>query len=348
MNITEFSQFAIIQTAFLGDVALTLPLADAIRHYQPEAEITFVTTPIAAPLVECSDSVSRVLKYDKRKTHSGLKGISLIADELKQSSIDCIIAPHRSLRTTLLSILAHPKYSIGFSRNAASFLYSKRVNYFTRLHEVERNIMLLTAFDDIQNPIEKPISPPSITIPNFDNENVSNLINHYQLYSPIIAFAPGSVWATKRWCEEYFISTSEYFVSKGYSCVFIGGNEDSELCNRLAVASGAISLAGETSIVQTIDLLKRCGAILTNDSAPTHLAWIAGCPAVTIFGATSPKIGFAPRGDRSVIIQNETLACRPCAIHGGNQCPLGTLECMKSVRPERATRAIENILVNMM
>lgn len=347
MNITDFSRFAIIQTAFLGDVALTLPLAEAVKSYHPTAEITFITTPLAAPLVECSDSVDRVLPFDKRKTHRGVRGIRLLANELKQNNVDCIIAPHRSFRTTVLTTLAHPKYSVGFDKNSFSLLYSKRINYFIHLHEVERNLMLLTAFDDIQNPLEKVINPPVVTIPAIDSDKVNQIVNHYRFKPPIIAIAPGSVWATKRWCEEHFVSTARHFVEKGYSCVFLGGREDAELCKRLAAASGGISLAGETTIVQTIEFLKQCTVILTNDSAPTHLAWIAGCPTVTVFGATSPKFGFAPRGEHSLILQNDTLQCRPCAIHGGNQCPLGTLECMKSVKPELAARAIESILRKM-
>lgn len=344
MNIVDFSRFAIIQTAFLGDVALALPLADTIRYYNPDADITFITTPLALPLVECSTAITTALPFDKRKSHSGLNGIHSLAAELRQKKIDCIIAPHRSLRTTLLSFLTFPKFSVGFSRNAASFLYTKRINYFTHLHEVERNIMLLSAFDDIQNPIEKSIPPPKITIQHDDKAKVNDIINLQMIQAPIIAIAPGSVWATKRWCEEYFVSTAQFLVAKGYSCVFIGGNEDIELCNRLAIASGAISLAGKTTIIQTIALLRQCAALLTNDSAPTHLAWIAECPTATIFGATSPKFGFAPRGNSSKVLQNETLSCRPCAIHGGNICPLGTLECMKSVRPERALYAIESIV----
>ncbi len=343
MNIVDFSRFAIIQTAFLGDVALALPLADTIRHYKPDADITFVTTPLALPLVECSTSITTALPFDKRNAHNGLTGIRSLASQMRKNKIECIIAPHRSLRTTLLTFLSQPKFSVGFSRNAASFLYSKRINHFTHLHEVERNIMLLSAFDDIQNPIDKPIPPPKVAIPHDDLIKINNIINQ-GIQAPIIAIAPGSVWATKRWCEEYFVSTAQFLIAKGYSCIFIGGNDDIELCNRLAIASGAVSLAGKTTIIQTIALLKQCAALLTNDSAPTHLAWIAECPTATIFGATSPKFGFAPRGSSSKILQNETLSCRPCAIHGGNSCPLGTLECMKSVRPERALYAIESIV----
>ena len=344
MNIIDFSHIAIIQTAFLGDIALTLPLADTIRRFHPSAQITFISTPIAKPFVQSTASINNVLSFDKRKSQSGLKGIVQFSNTLRKLNVECIIAPHRSFRTTLLTYLTRPITSVGFSRNAASFLYSRKVEYQANLHEVERNISLLQVFNDIQIPINALIPPPSITIPEADTSKIYNLIEKKGLKIPIIAIAPGSVWATKRWCEDYFVTTAQFLKAKGYSCVFIGGNDDIELCWRLALASGAISLAGETTIIQTIALLKLCSALLTNDSAPTHLAWIAGCPTATIFGATSPKFGFAPRGEASVVLQNETLSCRPCAIHGGNRCPLGTLECMKSVRPERVGLTIESIV----
>lgn len=344
MNITDLKHIAIIQTAFLGDVALTLPLADEIRRLNPTIEITFVTTPTALTLAESSLSINNVLTFDKRKSQKGLRGILSLTEELQFLDVDCIIAPHRSLRTSLLTYFTRPKCSVGFSRNALSFLYSKTVEYPAELHEVERNIMLLSVFDDVQNQIKQEIEPPKIKISIHDLEIIDQKIRENKLHAPIIALAPGSVWATKRWCEEYYILTAQSLLEKGYSCVFIGGNEDRYLCSRLALASGAVSIAGETSIVQSIALLSKCSALLTNDSAPTHLAWIAGCPTATIFGATSPKFGFAPRGDSSVVLQNDTLGCRPCAIHGGNRCPLGTLECMKSVRPERVSLTIESIV----
>ncbi|MBK9246855.1 MAG: glycosyltransferase family 9 protein [Ignavibacteria bacterium] len=130
---------------------------------------------------------------------------------------------------------------------------------------------------------------------------------------------------------------------KGHSCVFVGGVEDIELCSRLAHNSKAISLAGETSLLQTIALLRLCSALITNDSAPTHLAWIAGCRTITIYGPTSPIFGFAPRGETDIILENTFLKCRPCAIHGGNVCPIGTHECMKSITPLMATRTISAI-----
>ena len=41
----------LVQTAFLGDVILTTPLLAVLRQHRPDAEITAIVTPAAAPLL---------------------------------------------------------------------------------------------------------------------------------------------------------------------------------------------------------------------------------------------------------------------------------------------------------
>ncbi len=346
MKITDFSKFAIIQTAFLGDVALTLPLADAIRRAHPTAEIHCITTPAAGAFAECSTSIDCVHIFDKRNIHKSLDGSRAFARNIRQAGIDCVISPHRSLRTTLLTRLIKPRLSIGFTKNACSWLYSKRVSYPINCHEVERNLRLLSVFDETRDLWTVPALRPTITIPEDDSLEILKLIAQFSSKQPatMIAIAPGSVWATKRWNEEYFINAATMLKNKGMTCVFIGGKEDERLCARLARVSGTTSIAARTSLIQTIEFLRHCSAIITNDSAPTHLAWIAGCPTIAIFGPTSPIFGFAPREQNDIILENSTLTCRPCAIHGGKVCPIGTHECMKSITPEMVTRSVRDIL----
>ena len=346
MKLTQFSRFAIIQTAFLGDVALTLPLTEAIKQVHPTAEIHFVTTPGAAKLIECSETVDYTHIFDKRNTHKSLQGIRSFADSLQTLSIDCVLAPHRSLRTTLLTQLIKPQYSIGFTKNSLSFLYKRTVEYPIHTHEVERNLRLLSVFEETEKLWVKKAPRPTVTIPEEDSLEVLKILAGITTSksSRLIAIAPGSVWATKRWDEYYYIETAQILQKKGYTCVFIGGREDEQLCGRLARLSGSKTIAGATTLIQTIAFLKKCAALLTNDSAPTHLAWIAACPTITIYGPTSSIFGFAPRGENDMILENTSLHCRPCAIHGGTVCPLGTHECMKSVTPLIAVRSVQDML----
>lgn len=333
-NITDFKNIALIQTAFLGDTVLALYLAQSIKNLAPESRLIFVSTPAAATIVSSAKSIDKVITYDKRNSEKGWSGVKRFADKLKAENIDCIIAPHRSLRTSLLAFYSKGKYTAGFDISAASFLYNYRAKYYNNLHETERNKLLLSAFSEYSNNLSVP--EVDIAISREDIAYVSDLFQEkgFVRSSSIIAIAPGSVWETKRWLSKHFASLACGLAHFGYLCVFIGGSEDTELCEEIAKESSTVSLAGRLSLPQTTYLLSQSKALITNDSAPTHLAGLVKCPTITIYGATSHIFGFAPRGEKDIAIEALGLKCHPCAIHGGKKCPLGTLDCIKSISPD--------------
>jgi len=82
---------------------------------------------------------------------------------------------------------------------------------------------------------------------------------------------------------------------------------------------------------------------VTNDSGPMHLAAAAGVPVVAIFGATSRELGFFPYGNGHRVVEAE-LACRPCGLHGGRDCPEGHFLCMKLVTVPQVLDACRAVL----
>jgi heptosyltransferase-2 len=84
--------------------------------------------------------------------------------------------------------------------------------------------------------------------------------------------------------------------------------------------------------------------LVSNDSAPMHLAVAVGTPVVAIFGATVPEFGFGPAGPRDRVVETLGLSCRPCAIHGGATCPIGTFDCMVRISPERVAAEVARLV----
>ncbi len=357
-RITNYKNIAIIQTAFIGDVALTLHLAQAIKTLHPSSNLIFVTTPQSESLACCSNAVDEVIVFDKRHTLKGWKGIKHIVNCLKAAETDCIITPHRSLRSTLITMLSRPRISVGFNKNALSFLYKHRVHYEKYIHETSRNLSLLSVFDDVViddssinsiNSINN-INQLSadIVIPDEDIKFASRLLGNEHDTSPttpLIAIAPGSVWETKKWGKDNYIDLCKAIIAKGIRLLLIGSEGDAELCKEIASKSGASSLAGKTSLPQTLYILQKVSLTVTNDSAPTHLAELAGSPVITIFGPTVPEFGFAPQMILSSVVQVNGLECRPCAIHGSRKCPTGTHECMQKIDHLTVLAAIEATLL---
>ena len=91
------------------------------------------------------------------------------------------------------------------------------------------------------------------------------------------------------------------------------------------------------------ELIERCAALVTNDSAPLHLASAMGTPTVAIFGATVPAFGFGPLAARRAIAETAGLECRPCSSHGPQVCPLGHFKCMKELDAQRVLDAVHAV-----
>ncbi len=150
----------------------------------------------------------------------------------------------------------------------------------------------------------------------------------------LIAIAPGSVWNTKRWLPERFAGLADALLSAGMRVAFIGGRDDLALCKEIAamVRAGDVAIAaGAFSILQSAELIRRCETLVTNDSAPLHLAVAMRTRVVAVFGATVPAFGFDPYGERDRVFETMGLSCRPCSIHGGDVCPIRTFDCMKRI-----------------
>jgi heptosyltransferase-2 len=80
--------------------------------------------------------------------------------------------------------------------------------------------------------------------------------------------------------------------------------------------------------------------LVTNDSAPLHLATAVGTPVVAVFGPTVTAFGFGPRGARDRVVEHPSLACRPCSAHGPQTCPLGHHRCMRELSVESVVAAV--------
>ncbi|MCB0370096.1 MAG: hypothetical protein KDD45_11895, partial [Bdellovibrionales bacterium] len=89
-----------------------------------------------------------------------------------------------------------------------------------------------------------------------------------------------------------------------------------------------------TSVYESSLILSHADLVIGNDSASSHLACLCDCQLVSFFGPTVLDFGYRPWGNKVYIFENETLKCRPCGPHGHKKCPIGTHECMKSIKPE--------------
>jgi heptosyltransferase-2 len=317
----------VIQTAFLGDVVLTTPLLSAIAaHHGP---VDVVTTPIAAPLLETHPAVRKVIVYDKRGSDRGWAGLRTLSQRLKAEQYQRAYLPHRSLRTAALGVLARIPSRVGFS-GKWSFLYTEARPKPPVGHESDR---LLALADQPSGAY-----PPHLRPTAADEQAAAAVVT-----GEFVALAPGSIWGSKRW--PYYPALAARLAER-IAVVAVGGTDDVELGDQIVAAvrpSGhpAVNACGRLTLRESAALIGRASALVTNDSAPLHLATAMGTPIVALFGPTVTEFGFGPLRAGDVALGVDALQCRPCSPHGPPECPLGHHRCMRELTVAAVIAAIE-------
>lgn len=318
----------VVQTAFLGDVVLTTGLLNHLAERFGRVDI--VTTPAASDLVFTHPAVYHTWTYDKRGVESGVTGLLRLAGSLRANKYRAVYLPHRSLRSAMLARLAGIPERIGFAGSPGSWCYTRRVARPGTGHEAERILALA-------EPPPSTRATVSLGLLEDDRRQAAEWLATRGLDDGFVALAPGSIWGTKRW--PYY---GELAAALEGPVVIVGGPEDRPLAESLVrVAPGRIhAAAGALPLRVTAALLQRAGVLVTNDSAPLHLATAVGTRVVAVFGPTVPAFGFGPRGEHDRIVEHDSMPCRPCSSHGPMVCPLGHHRCMRELDVGRVLEAV--------
>jgi heptosyltransferase-2 len=322
----------VIQTAFLGDVVLTIPLLQALAERHGPVDV--VTTPGAASLIETHPAVRRVVRFDKNGEGSGVRGVFRLGRQLATERYERVYLPHRSFRSALVAKLTGASERIGFADAPfpARLLYTATHPRHTDQHESVRLLALLG--DTVAGGDWRMVTTPE------DDAKATSWLRERGVADGFVALAPGSIWGTKKW--PYY---AELATKIGRQVVVIGGKEDAALGEAIVTAAPdkAKSAVGQLTLRESAALLKHAGLLVTNDSAPLHLATAVGTPILAIFGPTVPAFGYGPirPGDQVAEI---AMSCRPCSSHGPQVCPLGHHKCMKDQSSETILSQVRSVL----
>jgi heptosyltransferase-2 len=334
------SSSLVIQTSFLGDTVLTTPLLSQLANRGP---VDVVTTPAAAAVLANHPAVRAIIPYDKRGAERGAGGMLRLARRLRAARYDVAFLAQGSWRSAAIAWLARIPQRIGFDTSAGRLLYTRRVPYRDDLHHAARLLLLSRPNGREPTPAEL---EPSLFPGDRERADVDALLMAHGVAPgrPLVALAPGSVWATKRW--PYYPELAQILADEA-RIVVVGSAADSPLARAVAVAApGVIDTTGQLSLLASAELIRRCGVLVTNDSAPMHLASAMGTPTVAVFGPTVPEFGFGPLAPRASVVGHDTLPCRPCDRHGPQRCPLGHHRCMRELQPSLVAERARALLFN--
>jgi len=160
-----------------------------------------------------------------------------------------------------------------------------------------------------------------------------------------IGFAPGSRHYTKMWPLEYYLELGKLLSENDYKIVLFGGKNDKQVCDKFNLElNSSINLSNNDNLFKTAINMKQCLAIICNDSGLMHVACALKIPVLTFFGSTVKEFGFTPYKNQNLILENNSLNCRPCSHIGRSSCPKNHFNCMKELTPQLAYSKLKEML----
>ena len=331
----------VVQTSFLGDVILTTPLIAELAKRGP---VDVLVTPLGATALTNNPDIRTIIPYDKRGTYGSALGLWQTIKELRtRRPYEAAYLAQGSFRSGLLAMMTGAKERIGFASSTGRVLYTLQKPYRPERHHVERLWSL--AMSDCADPPTRDQIRPRLYPSDEDRSTIDSLLRQSGGTSePFVALAPGSAWGTKRW--PYYVELAKRLADE-FRIAIIGSKADSAIARAIAELlppDTVINGVGTLSLLASAELIGRAQAIVTNDSAPQHLASAMGTPTLAIFGPTVPEFGFGPLAERNAVAGLDGLSCRPCDRHGPQRCPLGHWRCMRELSPDYISSLLTEVL----
>ena len=325
---SQKKRILVVKLSSLGDTLHALPTVAELKA-QLGAEIHWAVQPEFSSLVSCFSCVDRVVQVPRP---SDFTGFCRALREVRKVRYDLVVDLQGLMKSAVVARSARAPRYIGpsFSREGSRLLYSDLAGVMNRdRHAVDECLDLIRRLG-----LEMPAVPRfPLTVPELDLDTQAPLAHR----GPRIAIAPVSRWKSKNWPEHYFAKLVGSLVKNHDARLYlIGGKADHEVAERILAASGvdAANLCGTLSLVQSLAVISKCEALVSNDSGPMHMGAALGVKCVVPFGPTSPE-RTGPYGANHVVLRGG--GCPPCHE---KECVTGTHECLLAITPERVESAL--------
>lgn len=323
----------------VGDIACALPALRAVRLAYPNARLTLLSSPglkgmpSAADVLAGATWVDEIRLYHAEDIDTLAKRMALLR-ELRARHFDVWIdLPNdltpiaRQLRDMAFARLAGAKWARGWRINTIRWAAQAQSEHLRFPNEVDRLLGIVRdagfALQDVEFEFPR---PHETTL------RVDDLLRSAGLSSDrLVAIAPGAKRSTNRWLPERFAAVGRLLVARGYAVVLIGEKPEADLCRKLAADIGgrSHSFAGDLTIGESSEVLRRCELAVCLDSGAQHLACAVGTACLSLFSFWQMRGKWHPYGNGNVVLQ-KWVQCHTCMQE---ECPNGN-RCMKAIETD--------------
>lgn len=327
---SAIKRILVIKLRAIGDVLLSTAVLKNLRQAFPNSQIDFLTEQPSKEVLDGNPYVNSSIIFNSQTQRS----VGLLAG-IRKRSYDLVIDLFGNPRSALVTYFSGAKYRVGYRFKWRQYCYNIIVEpRGGEIHNVEFNLDALRMID-IPISDSTPFFPLDDTSESFAGQFFQS--NHLDT-DFVVALNPGGGWYTKRWRPNQFAQLGDVLVRDYHANVLIlWGPDEKKLAEEIqAHMKSKALLIPPTTLKQLGAILKRCSALVTNDSSPMHIAASFGVPVLAIFGPTRPELQ-GPLGEQHVVVRNENLVCLGCNF---TKCPIGN-PCMEELSVQSVADAFK-------
>lgn len=327
----------ILKPSSLGDVIQALPVLRLLKQHQPASEIHWWIETRNAPLLEGDPDLAGLFHFNRARWASPRHWLEMASHihELRRHRFDLVLDLQALARSAAVGWFANGKYFVGLHdpRELAHGWYDLSIpRPSPQTHAVDWYLETLRA-------LRVPVHQNFEWLPRRAAVAEEVAARWTLPDAPVIALLPGARWDNKRWPAPHFheLVLRVNRTHPGTRFVILGGKSDAELAAQIMPAAPAsvLDLTGRTSLLQTIEILRQCRAVVTNDTGPMHIAAALRKPVIGLFGPTNPA-RTGPYGQTERALQRRDLSCVPCMK---SSCSYREpLACLWGISPEQVAR----------
>ena len=306
----------ILKPSSLGDVIHALPVLRLLKKHLPQSEIYWWIDASLKPLLDGDPDLTGVFVFQRQRWSALHRWPEILAslEEMRAKRFDWAIDLQGLARSAIFAWLANAKLTVGLdnlregNREGARALYDVTPPRAPdNAHAVDRYLAVLPLLNvPVHWNFEWLPKRPEVAAQVESKWNPGG--------EPWIVLLPGARWDNKRWPVENFIELVRLMRRmSGLKFVVLGGASERAVGEAIAADNPGrcLNLAGETTLWEMIEWIRRGRLVISNDTGPMHAAAAMGRPLVAIFGPTSPR-NTGPYGRLSSAIQVNDLPCVPC------------------------------------
>ncbi|MEP0916054.1 lipopolysaccharide heptosyltransferase II [Leptolyngbya sp. DQ-M1] len=349
MSWNQAKNLLCIRLDTIGDVLMTTPAFRALKTALPDRRLTLLTSSAGAAIAPLIPEIDQTIVYDspwlkatapRESPRPEYDMIDLLRQHQFDGAIIFTVYSQNPLPSAFLCYLAEIPLRLAHCHEnpyqlLTDWIKDPEPDRGIR-HEVQRQLDLVT---EIGATAEN--QHLSLRVDPRAHDRVSHLLSSFNLPKRWVVMHTGATAPSRRYSiEQFAIVADQLILEHDFAVIFTGTAIELDIVAqiRAKMQATAHSLVCQLSLGEFAALIELAPVVISNNTAPAHLAAALGTPVVDLYALTNPQ--HTPwQVPHRLLFQDV-----PCKYCYKSICPEGHHNCLAQVAPETVVKATCELL----